>query len=295
MRSSSTSAYSAFGATSAKRESPDTLYDTYVRDATRYKLLTKAEERRLGLAIRAGGRGAARARRILSQSNLRLVLAIARRFEGRGLPLMDLVQEGNIGLMRAVTRFDARRGYRFSTYATWWISQAMQRALLGTSRVVRMPICALDITSKAKKAAELFRQERHREPAISDLAAALKRRPDRLLAAMRGAAGITPVSLDNSRAPGDSGTGTSAASRLEAVEAAPPVLEKSELKRILGALDRRQQKILIRRYGLDGRPEETLQQIARRIGVSRERIRQLQSKAIRHLRSNITELLPGGT
>jgi len=282
-----------FGTQVSKKDAPDVVYEAYVRDATRFKLLTLEEERRLTRLARSKRPGAEAARKTLSECNLRLVLHLARRFQGRGLPLLDLVQEGNLGLMHAIMKYDVSRGYRFSTYATWWINQSMQRALLGSSRVVRVPICALDISAKARNAAETIRQATYREPDMVDLAKVMKRSPIKLAQAMRGAAGLYPASLEYSFDNGESSRPTSIGGRLEAPEEIPPALDRAELRQIMEQLKPREQWIIMRRFGLDGQPPSTLSSLARKLGVSRERIRQLQYHAIARLRVHRRNLLNG--
>jgi RNA polymerase sigma factor (sigma-70 family) len=275
------------------RHIPGDPIESYIQEARKYKLLTKAEEQHLGHLAIHNLRGAKAARRKLVQSNLRLVIHVVRRFQNRGLTIADLIQEGNLGLMHAVRKFDPARGCRFSTYAIWWIQQAVRRALTDTARVVRVPVNALDWASKAKKVAEAIRQHAQREPDISEVSQVMKKKAERMTDVLRGAAGIHPVSLDRGAGGGneDSQRTISRAALLVAPEEQVPALDRKEIRRILTALNPVEQLILTRRYGLDGRPATTLQGLAKRLGISRERVRQLQSRALAHLRSNRYRLL----
>jgi len=262
--------------------------DDYEREAKRYKLLSREEERALARRARAGD---ASAREAMIQSNLRLVLHMARKYQGRGLPQEDVVQHGNMGLMVAVDKFDPGRGLKFSTYAVWWIRQAIQAALLDTARVVRVPRNRFDILAEVRRATEELRQETRREPKIADIAERIGERPERLAELLRGVRTIKAASLDSSAGRADYGREGSLGETLEAPREVRADLDASEVERLLSPLRPKQRYIILRRYGLDGQPAATLQEISRTLGLSRERVRQLQADAIRRLHDRATRML----
>lgn len=272
---------------------PDDLYETYVRQARKHRLLSRTEERNLARLIRLKRPGETVARRILAESNLKLVIHIVKRYEHRGLPVLDLIQEGNLGLMRAIQKFNPSRGFRFSTYAMWWIQQAIRRALMCSARLVRVPINALELTAQARKTTEVLRQDKRREPDITEVAEAMRKKPGRLEDALRGSAGLHPVSLDGSSrgGGGDQSRPPALITTLVASEKISPPLDPSELRRILDILKPVQKHILIRRFGLDGNPGETLRSLSIRLGLSRERVRQLQAEALGLIRLRRQELI----
>lgn len=271
---------------------PDELVGMYAAEARKYKLLTKAEEQRLGRLIKSNRRGAATARRKLAESNLRLVIHLAKKYDGRGLAMPDLIQEGNLGLMTAVKRFDCERGFRFTTYASWWITQSIRRSLMNTSRLVRLPVAAVELTSEAAKAMEQIRQSAFREPDITEIARSMRKNPRRLEDAIRGSLTLHPLSLDGSAGQRDPGQATmTLGATIEADEVRRPILDGSEIQKILSTLDPKERHIIIRRFGLDGRKSDTLSKLARSMGVTRERVRQLQARAIMYLRRSRRQLL----
>jgi len=281
--------YENLGQRPPKRGTAD---DVYEREAKRYKLLTGEEERALARRARAGDTAA---RDAMVQSNLRLVLHMARRYYGRGLPQEDIIQHGNMGLLTAVGKFDPGRGLKFSTYAVWWIRQAIQAALLDTARVVRVPRNRFDILGDVQRATEALRQEMKREPKIADIAEKIGERPDRLAELIRGVKSLKAVSLDASVGRPEFGREGSLGETIEAAQEARPDLSTAEMETLLQPLRPKQRYIVLRRYGLDGQPAATLQEISRRLGLSRERVRQLQADAIRRLRDRATRMLEPGT
>jgi RNA polymerase sigma factor (sigma-70 family) len=269
--------------------------DAYMRDVRRWKLLTAAEERTLGARALAG---CAEARRELVQCNLRLVVSLALRSAGRGLPVLDLIEEGNIGLLRAAEKFDPAAGCRFSTYATWWIRQAMQRALFGTSRLVRLPPYLVERLLQWERAAEALRTATGREPDDAEVAArlGLTRPSARSLRSARELCRRHVESL--SGRPGDDGEDGARGDALEGRLAMRTEAENGEnfaealggddaaagVERLLATLDERSRAVLIARFGLDGEPPQTLAEIARTWNLSREGVRQMQQRALARLR-----------
>jgi RNA polymerase primary sigma factor len=222
------------------------------------------------------------------ESNLRLVVSIARRYVGRGLSFSDLVQEGNFGLMRATQKFDHRRGNKFSTYATWWIRQAITRALADKARTVRLPVHIVERLSGIKRTMNDLRQELGREPDTSELARAVGLSEQELNDLLDVAE--TPLSLDASLDPDeDSNELISAIADPRQVAPFETVIERMQLRSMAQAiceLPERERAVLVLRFGLDGEEPWTLGEIGQHFGVSRERVRQIENKALERLRYN---------
>lgn len=244
-------------------------------------LLTADEEKDLARRAQAGD---ASARQRMIESNLRLVVKIAKRYCNRGLPLLDLIEEGNLGLIRAVEKFDPERGFRFSTYATWWIRQTIERGIMNQSRTVRLPIHILKDINACRRAARRLREKTGRPPAMPDLAQSLGREladVERLMALHHR------VTLQGN---GADGNGESVVDRLEANRSSEPSrrAHRDDVNAIVDywvcELSEKQRAVVERRFGLHGYRRETLEKIGREIGVTRERVRQIQLDALRNLR-----------
>ncbi len=277
-----------------ERESEQTSYtaDTslklYLREIGKVKLLEPQEEVELARRIRKGDR---RARDQMIKANLRLVVKIARDYEGLGLPLMDLISEGNIGLMKAVERFDPAKGGKLSTYGSWWIKQSMKRALANQSKTIRLPVHMVDKISKMNRAARRLQELLGREPTDEELAEELSIKPSRV-AQMRMAA-TRPASLDAPVGDGDSGT----FAEVVRDENADDPFEELQAKGVTGMLKSlvtnltdREANILRARFGLDGGRTKTLEEIGADCGITRERARQIQNNALKKLRGMIEKL-----
>ena len=266
----------------------DTAYKLYLWEIGRVNLLTVQQEIDLAALIKKGDK---EARELMIKTNLRLVVKIARDYEGFGLPLLDLVSEGNIGLMKAVERFDPAKGGKLSTYAAWWIKQSIKRALANQSKTIRLPVHLVDKIAKMRRAEMKLHEEFGREPTNEELAAELDTTTQRV-AQMRSAS-IRPTSLD---APiGDDDTNTYA--EIVEDEAAFTPYEQLEEKTVtdmlhdlVETLDPRELTILRYRFGLDGGQERTLEEVGEKFGVTRERIRQIQNIALRKLRKRIEKI-----
>jgi RNA polymerase primary sigma factor len=276
----------------SESETPELLAG-YLAKISKGDLLSHRQEVDLSQKARFGDR---RARRTLIEKNLRLVVSVAKKYRGMGLPFEDLIQEGNIGLMKAVERFDPDRGYRFSTYATWWIRQAVQRAIANKGRTVRVPAHTGEKLRKLARSRVELASELGREPTEGELAERLGWTEEETRFAMEVPPDAT--SLDR---PVGTEKGAAEIGELVVDERASRVAEDlvaeaetSLLFEALARLPERALRVIVRRHGLDGRGPATLRELAEELGISRERIRQLQREAERRLRSSVTAVSPVG-
>jgi RNA polymerase primary sigma factor len=266
----------------------DSAYKLYLREIGQVKLLTPQEEIELAALIKKGDK---RAREQMIKANLRLVVKIAHDYEGFGLPLLDLISEGNIGLMKAVERFDPSKGGKLSTYGSWWIKQSIKRALANQSKTIRLPVHLVDKIAKMRRVTMKLQEVFGREPTDEELAEEMGMTTSRV-AQMRTAA-IRPASLDAPIGDDDSNT----YSEIIADENADTPYEQLEdqtvtrmLQDMVVTLDSREATILRFRFGLDGGGEKTLEEVGEKFGVTRERVRQIQNIALNKLRKMIERL-----
>jgi RNA polymerase primary sigma factor len=254
----------------------------YVRQIGDGRLLTPQEERELA---RRKDEGDEEAKRRLIESNLRLVMSITRNYTKAGVPLLDLIQEGNLGLIRAVEKFDYKLGFKLSTYATWWIRQAVTRALADQGRTIRLPVHVADQVKKLLRARRSLTQKLNRDPTPAELAKESgfpEERVEELLELVED-----PISLHIPVGDGESSYGD----LIEDTKSDPPdaatalKLRSAELKRALLRLSPRARSVLMRRFGLDGNPPQTLEEVGESLGITRERVRQLEARALRELRA----------
>jgi RNA polymerase primary sigma factor len=265
------------------RETPSPL-SGYFRQIGRGRLLTHEEETDLGRRTREGDETA---RRQLIERNLRLVIPIAKKYRGKGLPFGDLIQEGNIGLMRAADKFDPERGFRFSTYATWWIRQAVQRAVANKGRTIRVPVHMGEKVRKMARAYNELSVQLEREPTDEEVAERLGWDVDRVRDVKSAIPDATSLNQPLNSDEGSSELGDLLEDERES-RVASEVVQKLEKRRLMESVERlpeRQRRVLVRRYGLDGEEPATLADLSEELGVSRERIRQLQRETERALRN----------
>src|SRR6266498_1578592 len=253
----------------------------FLNEAGRYKLLTAAEEVELAKRIERGDR---QAKDLMINSNLRLVVSIAKKYQGHGLSLLDLIQEGIIGLIRAVEKFDWRRGYKFSTYATWWIRQAVQRGVANKARTIRMPVHIVERERKIARAERELHVKLERAPTLQEIAKSAKLPLKQVREVQEAARAVTsldrPVGTEGDASLGD----------LVAGQEAPPEeeleisLRQDVLRRAIAELPDRERDVLKMRFGLNGDPDpQSLEAIGKTLGLTRERVRQIETEALSRL------------
>ena len=271
----------------------------YLKEIGRVPLLSMEQEKSLAMRIEAGELELAKngtadsrlvadgdeAKRQLTEANLRLVVSIAKKYVGRGMLFLDLIQEGNLGLIRAVEKFDYRKGYKFSTYATWWIRQAITRALADQARTIRIPVHMVETINRLIKISRQLLQELGREPAVEEIAEAMGLTPEKVREVMKISqepiSPETPIGEEEDSHLGDFIEDQEA---VAPAEAASVMLLKEKMQDVLQNLTERERKVLVLRFGLEDGHQRTLEEVGQEFGVTRERIRQIEAKALRKLR-----------
>ena len=267
---------------SAEGVALDDPVKAYLKEIGRVPLLSAEEE---GVLARAAQAGDADARRQLSEANLRLVVSVAKRYAGRGLPFLDLIQEGNLGLMKAAEKFEPDRGFKFSTYATWWIRQSITRAIADQGRTIRIPVHLVESINRVKKTAGELLRKNGREPTVEEIAVRVEMEPARVRELLQ--LSQEPVSLETP-------VGEEEDAHLEDFirddEAGIPVDEagrqllRRELLNVLKSLTPREERVIALRFGLEDGRARTLEELGQEFHVTRERVRQIEAKALRKLR-----------
>jgi len=271
----------------------------YLKEIGRVPLLSMDDEKRLAMQIEAGEQALLRngatkqtvvlagyeAKRQLTEANLRLVVSIAKKYVGRGMLFLDLIQEGNLGLIRAVEKFDYRKGYKFSTYATWWIRQAITRALADQARTIRIPVHMVETINRLIKISRQLLQELGRDPSVEEIAAEMGLTPEKVREVIK--ISQEPISLETPIGEEEDSHLGDFIEDQEAVapaEAASVMLLKEKMQDVLQNLTERERKVLVLRFGLEDGHQRTLEEVGQEFGVTRERIRQIEAKALRKLR-----------
>ena len=253
----------------------------YLKEIGRVPLLTPEEEHELAERM---AKGDPAAKKRLSEANLRLVVSIAKRYGGRGMQFLDLIQEGNLGLIKAVEKFDHTKGFKFSTYATWWIRQAITRAIADQARTIRIPVHMVETITKVKKTSSQLLHENGHDPTAEEIAERLNIQVDKVREIMRIAQDPvsleTPIGEEEDSHLGDFIPDDDAPAP---AEAASLILLKEQLNKILGTLTEREAKVLKLRFGLEDGRSRTLEEVGKEFDVTRERIRQIEAKALRKL------------
>ncbi len=258
----------------------------YLKEIGRVPLLTSEEEIQLAEKMSGGNEAEAKkARKRLAEANLRLVVSIAKRYVGRGLSFLDLIQEGNMGLIKAVEKFDYTKGFKFSTYATWWIRQAITRAIADQARTIRIPVHMVETITKVKKASSQLLHKNGHDPSPEEIAKELDMSVERVREIMRIAQDPvsleTPIGEEEDSHLGDFIPDDDAPAP---AEAASLVLLKEQIDQVLSTLTEREEKVLRLRFGLEDGRSRTLEEVGQEFNVTRERIRQIEAKALRKLR-----------
>ena len=271
----------------------------YLKEIGRVPLLSMDEEKQYAMAIEAGELEAQKngqaqnriiehgyeAKRKLTEANLRLVVSIAKKYVGRGMLFLDLIQEGNLGLIRAVEKFDYRKGYKFSTYATWWIRQAITRALADQARTIRIPVHMVETINRLIKISRQLLQELGRDPTVEEIAHEMGLTPEKVREVIK--ISQEPISLETPIGEEEDSHLGDFIEDQEAIapaEAASVMLLKEKMADVLKNLTERERKVLVLRFGLEDGHQRTLEEVGQEFGVTRERIRQIEAKALRKLR-----------
>jgi len=266
------------------RDIADDSVRMYLREIGRIGLLKSEEEVQLAKRIEKGDKAA---KKMLAEANLRLVVSIAKKYIGRGLTLLDLIQEGNTGLLRAVEKFDWRRGYKFSTYATWWIRQAITRAIADQARTIRIPVHMIETINKMMRVQRQLVQDLGREPLPEEVAAEMELSVEKVRHIIKISQETVsleaPVGEEEDSSLGDF---IEDKETMSPKEAATFQLLREHIKEVLGLLLPREQKILRMRFGLDDGRAHTLEEVGKEFDVTRERVRQIEAKALGKLRRN---------
>jgi RNA polymerase primary sigma factor len=260
----------------------------YLREIGKIPLLSNDEEMELAKRVLEGDR---RAKDRMAEANMRLVVSIAKRYSGRGMDLLDLIQEGNTGLLRAVDKFNPEKGFKFSTYATWWIRQAITRAIADQARTIRIPVHMVETINKLMRTQRKMTQELNREPSNEELAKAMDMDVEKIEHIMKIKQDITSLDAGIGR-DGDEGEDSTLGDFIEDEDTATPEesasmqLLKEKVREVLSSLSDRERKILEMRFGLDGTKSHTLEEVGLEFAVTRERIRQIEAKALMKLRKH---------
>ncbi len=259
----------------------------HLREIGKIPLLNAEEELALAKRVQDGDK---KAKDKMAEANMRLVVSIAKRYSGRGLDFLDLIQEGHTGLLRAVEKFDPDKGFKFSTYATWWIRQAITRAIADQARTIRIPVHMVETINKLLRTQRRMTQELNREPTIEELAKELEMEPEKVEYVMKIKQDIS--SLDAGVGRDDGEEDTTLGEFIEDEDSATPEesasnqLLKEQVQSVLGTLSDREQKIIKMRFGLDNGKSHTLEEVGQEFAVTRERIRQIEAKALAKLRKH---------
>lgn len=259
----------------------------YLREIGKIPLLTAEEEFQLAQRVLQGDK---KAKDKMAEANMRLVVSIAKRYSGRGLDFLDLIQEGNTGLLRAVEKFDPDKGFKFSTYATWWIRQAITRAIADQARTIRIPVHMVETINKLLRTQRRMTQELNREPTIEELSVELEMEPEKIEYVMKIKQDISSldagVGRDGEEEDSVLGDFIEDEETISPEDSAANQLLKEQVQDVLNSLSDREQKIIRMRFGLDNGKNHTLEEVGQEFAVTRERIRQIEAKALTKLRKH---------
>lgn len=259
----------------------------YLREIGKIPLLSAEEEMELAQRVIEGDK---KAKDKMAEANMRLVVSIAKRYSGRGLDFLDLIQEGNTGLLRAVEKFDPEKGFKFSTYATWWIRQAITRAIADQARTIRIPVHMVETINKLLRTQRRMTQELNREPTIEELSKELEMEPEKIEYVMKIKQDISSldagVGRDGDEEDSVLGDFIEDEETISPEESAANQLLKEQVQEVLSSLSDREQKIVRMRFGLDNGKSHTLEEVGQEFAVTRERIRQIEAKALAKLRKH---------